>query len=139
MNENDIFNIIDCVNVTHDVNKINNNINSTDYLKVLCLNIRNKMCDVKTLITSYDFTVHIIVLSEIFIYSKEKDCFELNNYKSYFQCRDTNRGGGVVVYVIDSILLNNVHDEYYSENHFIIINLPSHNMNLMAKDRMFMQ
>lgn len=70
MSEN--FELIDSVNIKHNVNKINKSVNSVDFLNILCLNtrsLRNKFNDVRHLITSYDFDIHIIVLSEIFIYS----------------------------------------------------------------------
>lgn len=129
------FNIIESVNIKYNVNKINGSINTTDFLNVLSLNvqsIRNKFNEIKNLIASYDFTVHVIVLSEIFIYSQEQDRYIINNYNSYFLCRDGNRGGGVVVYVLKTITSNKSFELNFMDNSFLNINFSCFKFNLLA-------
>lgn len=129
------FEFIDCVNIKHYKNKISGKINSDDFLNVIYLNIRsvrNKFTDIKNLMTSYDFIIHILVLSEIHINSNEQDRFQLNNYDAFFSCRDENKGGGVVIYVLSTILSKLKYEQCFCESNLLIVNLPVLNCNVMA-------
>lgn len=58
--------------------------------------------------------------------------FQLCNYDSYFVCRDEDRGGGVVMYVLKTIVSVKIFELNFLENNFLLINLPILNINICA-------
>lgn len=138
MNNFDV-NITDSLDIKYNLNKIkNNNINDIGTLNVLYLNIRsirNKFTDIQNLIESYNFTdhflVHILVLTEIFIYTNQHCIFQLSNYTSHFLSRDSKRGGGVGIYIRNEIASVRLYDLCYFENNFLCVNLPQLNLNFL--------
>lgn len=52
--------------------------------------------------------IHVIVLSEIWIYENENINFNLINYNAFFCNRNDSRSGGVVIYVHNSLNANKI-------------------------------
>lgn len=128
------FNLIDCIQIEHYKNNINNTVNSDDFLNIMYVNIRsvrNKFQTLKNTITSYNFIVHIIVLSETHLFTNEESLFQLNNYDAFFSSRDNNRGGGVVIYVLNTLTAIKSFGECFLENNFLVVELPVLKCNLM--------
>lgn len=128
-------NISNNLNIKYHINKVDPNINTNNFLNIMCLNaqsIRNKFNDIKHLIYSYNFTIHIIVLTETFLYTNETKHFHLNNYNHYFLCREERRGGGVAIYVLKSIPSKLSFSVTDADNNFLLVNLPNKNLNVLA-------
>lgn len=74
-------------------------------LNVLYINIRsirNKMSDINDIILTHKKIIHLIVLTETWIYPNEENCFNFNNYTALHNCRDT-RGGGCSIYIREDL------------------------------------
>ncbi len=128
-------NFLNNINIEHSVNKVSIEINSHEYLNILCINVqslRNKLKHIEDLISSFKFTIHVIVLSEIFIYSNEKNKYNLKNYDSHFSCRDNKKGGGIGVFILKSIISQLVYDLCENNNSFLKINLPLLQIDIFA-------
>lgn len=68
---------------------------------VLHLNIRSLRSNFNifiSLISKYLDNIAIIVLSETWIYSNETSYYSIDDFDTYFCCRDINRSGGIAVY-----------------------------------------
>lgn len=94
--------------ILHYENEVNI-INESD-LNILYINIqslRNKLDDLQVLIEGIERetnqSIHLIALSEIWIYENENIQFNLTNYDVYFQNRASNRSGGCCIYVKNEI------------------------------------
>lgn len=73
--------------------------------------MRNKLGDLNDMILANEKTIHIIVLTETWIYPNEQDFFKLHSYTSVHDCRNT-KGGGCSIYIKDGI--NYVLNDKYS-------------------------
>lgn len=92
-------------------------LNSTDVNSFVCncnlfhLNIFH--CNIRSLRSNFDelicylsnlmFPFDIIVLSEIWIKLSETQFYKISGYNEFFQCRDSNKSGGVVIYVRNNL------------------------------------
>lgn len=75
------------------------------YMNILSLPL--KLEEVEFLLSNLGIPIHILVLTETWIadqdISGKKKRFELNNYRSFHDCRKNQRGGGVAIYVLNNI------------------------------------
>lgn len=67
-------------------------------------NFDELICYLKNL----DFQFDIIILSEIWIKDFETKFFAIAGYNEFFQCRDSNKSGGIVIY-IKNVLIDFIH------------------------------
>lgn len=61
-------------------------------LNILYINIRsirNKLDELESIVLNYPETIHIIVLTETWIYTNEQQYFNLKEYSAIHDCRDT--------------------------------------------------
>lgn len=95
---NDLCNIISTINefkfeTKNELNIIHLNIQS----------IRNKIDDIEELILAIENKttkkVHVIALSEIWIYENENKFYNLNGYNAFFSNRKNDRSGGCCFFV----------------------------------------
>lgn len=73
-------------------------------VNVLYMNIRslrNKIDDVKLLVESYA-NIHILIMTETWLYENEVNLFNIPNYRAVHSCREA-RGGGTVIYIHESM------------------------------------
>jgi len=90
---------------------------SSGFLKIIHLNIRSLRSNFDELQAILNLSIneiHVLILSEIWIYDYETPKYSLNGFDSYFFCRDFNKSGGIVVYVKSH--LNLVNDRSFSMN-----------------------
>jgi hypothetical protein len=76
----------------------------------------------------------VIVLDEIWIYSNESNFYNIPGYNSYFECNDTSRSGGIVVYVADSLASHRIHDssKSFTTAEVVHVNISSLHLNVLA-------
>lgn len=114
---------------------IENNIYENGELNVLCLNIRslrNKFELFNNFIDSKNFLIHVIVLTEVWIYSNENEFYNISNYNMYTCNRDNNRSGGVIVYVHTSINSNKINFNSYENNEFVLVELTDFKIQILG-------
>lgn len=105
-------------------------------LNILYLNIRslrNKLDDIVDIIGNKDYgEVHIMVLTETWIYDNETSSFNIEGFNAVHDCRNT-RGGGTSIYVRNSLS--------YTQNNLIVdlcecnvlsIHLVQENLNIIS-------
>jgi hypothetical protein len=72
-------------------------------IKLVCINARSirysKIDEYFALINSIDNSVHIILMTETWLYSSEVDYYNLPGYNAVFNCRTENIGGGTIIFV----------------------------------------
>lgn len=52
--------------------------------------------------------VHVVALTEVWIYENENKYYNLPNYNAYFANRELNRAGGCILFVHESICSSQV-------------------------------
>lgn len=95
-------------------------------LNLFCLNsqsIRNKFEMFINFIDSQEFLLHVIVLTEVWIYSNENDRYQISDYNMYVCNRDSNRSGGVIIYVHNSLNSNQITSISFNNNEFLLVEL----------------
>lgn len=68
---------------------------------IIHLNIRSLRSNFDnfiSLISNYSHMLSVIILSEIWIYNDEISFYSIDNFDSFFCCRNFNRSGGIVVF-----------------------------------------
>lgn len=125
------------------------NINNTKYynneiklmrennLNIIYINIqslRNKIDDLSLLIEKIEKQqkqkVHIIALTEIWIYENENQYYNLNNYNAYFQNREENRSGGCCIFVHEEIISTFIKSINFEKSSFLMIKLNEYDINI---------
>lgn len=105
-----------------------------DNLNILYINIRslrNKLDDLNHILLTSNKKIHIIVLTETWIYSNEKCYFNIPSYTSVHDCRDS-RGGGTCIYVINGLnyVLNSKISVSLGDCNIISVYLPQQNLTI---------
>lgn len=75
--------------------------NRNETLNILYINIRslrNKLDDINDIIKQSQKVIHLIILTETWIYSNEKQFFNINKYNAVHDCRN-RRGGGTSIFI----------------------------------------
>lgn len=128
----------------HNTSKLNvkytKNINELCFknknsLNLFCLNIRsirNKYEEVVNLIELSDYTIHVVILTEVQGYSNENKNYEISGYDLYASNRDTGRSGGVFIYVHSSIKSNCVHSNCNDNTDFVLVELLDYKLKIMG-------
>lgn len=73
-------------------------------LNILYINIRslrNKLDDLNDIVYQ-NKNIHIIILTETWIYANEEQYFNIDKFKAVHNCRNT-RGGGASIYIREEI------------------------------------
>ncbi|XP_055388215.1 metacaspase-2-like [Condylostylus longicornis] len=102
-----------------------NNINQIGNLNILYLNIcsiRHKILELEALVQSYE-NVDIVILTEVWIFENEVDVYNIQNFKSLYNCRNEKRGGGTAIFVSNKLNYNEIEkNEMYNFTVIEIIN-----------------
>lgn len=110
------------------VDQLNKNITKTACsfsLKILQINIRgmnnlSKFDSIKEFLDRYAAEIDVLVVGETWVQSDRTNLFKLNGYKSIFSCRPDSAGGGLAVYIRESIIfdeLGNVQENGFHHIH----------------------
>lgn len=67
--------------------------------------------------------VHVIVVSETWFTNLNVDVMNIPGYNSYHSLRKDKSGGGVSIYVLNSIKTNLLYEEHFDNNNVIVIKL----------------
>lgn len=114
------------------------------------MSIRNKLNDIVLFINGFKCPIHIIIITETWLYKEENMLFDIQGYKAYHSNRlkqnkndndnvnvnvnygHLGRGGGVSMYVSTSLCSVFVNEEYIDNNNYLIINLIQLKMFIIA-------
>lgn len=82
------------------------------------------MDELRCITQSFPSTLHLIILTETWIKSDSEALnLTLANYTHYYNYRNKGRGGGVSIYVHNSLQHNLIEDLYDNDNHFLWIHI----------------
>lgn len=92
--------------------------------KILQLNIRgmnniDKFDRIRDILTLYDGKIDVLVICETWVKAERTKLFNLPGYSSIFSCRPDALGGGLAVYIKESIEFDEVANEHCSGLHHI--------------------
>lgn len=121
------------LNVNYTTNDFSNFKN--DQLNFFCLNsqsIRNKFELFVNFIDSQEFLLHVIVLTEVWIYSNENERYKISDYNMYVCNRDLSRSGGVIIYVHKSLNSNQISSISHNNNEFLVVELLDYKMKIFG-------
>lgn len=105
-------------------------------LNILYLNVqslRNKIDNLKLLVERNNRSKnvpHIIALSEIWIYKNENEYYNLPGYNAYFANRETDRSGGCLIFVLESLDSMMVRCTEYEKSSLLTVKLTKLNINI---------
>lgn len=102
-------------------------------LNILYFNIRScrsKIDYLETYIHSLQQPIHVIVLSETWLYSWE--IFNIQNYQSYHCTRDSDRGGGVSIFVRRDVSSQLILSSHKDVNDFVVVELIDERIKIMG-------
>ena len=101
--------------------------------------LTNKMNEVEVCRTSYPGTLHIIAITETWLTIDNRHAFKLLNYTEFHNVRANSEGGGISIFVHDSlcdtipkILVDLVTP---SRNHFLVLQIPDINYTIAVPYR----
>lgn len=106
----------------------------TDNFNIIYFNIqsiRNKLHDLESVVKSFNFRIHAIVLTEIWIMECENKFFNLPGYTAYFSNRK-NGYGGTALYIIDDISSSFVFEEEFENSSILCIKLLKQNFYIFS-------
>lgn len=99
-------------------------------INCLYLNIRSMRANfdiVKSLIEeikeNFNQTIHVIALSEIWIYMKDNNDYKLENYLSYYSNNEDYRSGGCALFIHSSLQSTQIKQEQFEMSNFITVKL----------------
>lgn len=104
-------------------------------LHIICLNIRslkNKMDELEHFIKKLKKKPQLIIITESWIRKGEEKFFCMQNYCPVFSSRIDCRGGGIAVYVHESIPFEEKVNIQIEKNHVILIRLCDLKINICA-------
>lgn len=130
------------LNINHH-NEIINNKFDKGTVNILYLNTRSlihKLNDVENLIENFPATTEIICISESWLESTHNKFFNIKGYQSFHsnRVRNTNLnkkkgiGGGVSIFVKDTIRANIIHEEDFERSNFLVVYLPDLKIHLIC-------
>lgn len=100
-------------------------------LNILYMNIRscrNKLDLIESCIASLNRMIHVIIFTETWLYPNE--IFNILGYTSFHCTRHNERGGGVSMFVKDSISVTLLFNSQIDISNFIVIELPEYKLKL---------
>lgn len=103
-------------------------------LNVLYINIRsmkNKLEDIDYLLKTSDKEIHVIALTETWLYPNETSFFNIPNYVAVHDCRDT-RGGSVAIYLKQNITYNQVTAPIIDHCNIVGVNLLNYKLRIFV-------
>ncbi|CAH2108466.1 unnamed protein product [Euphydryas editha] len=107
-------------------------------LKFLYANVRSivapgKFDELKCIIKSFSYPLHVIILTETWIKSNdEAKRFYIPNYSHYYSFRPDSRGGGVSIYAHDNLKHTLIDECCLNDSHYIWIHLENFSLDVGA-------
>lgn len=98
------MNLIDNVNISY-YNDASTNISFNEF-NIFFSELRFKKDKLEEYLNLLNVRIHIIIIAETWISSQESETFEINGYNSFHCTRLSGGGGGVSIFVDESILVN---------------------------------
>ena len=103
------------------------------YANVRSIKRQGKFDELQCIIASIKFTTHVIILTETWFKSSEDaDHFQLPNYTHYYSVRTDSRGGGVSIYVHNTLNHSLVDEVYAGGINYLWVRLEKHAVNIGA-------
>lgn len=121
------------VNITYDLDITNINNVSVNNFNCIYLNIRslrNKLDDILLLLSSFNKTIHVLMLVETWLVESEKTITNIPGYNSIHSVRKDKIGGGVSIFVKDNLIFNSVYENVLDNNNILIISLPEQKVHI---------
>lgn len=120
--------------INYDLNDLKiRYVNGINILYMNIQSIRDKMDDMEIFIEQITkkskHIIHIIALSEIWIYRNENSFFNLTNYYGFFSNRQSNRSGGCLIFIHKTIDAREILNEEMNETNILVINIPQYELN----------
>lgn len=111
-----------------ELNKNQSVITSRYKLKVLQLNIRgmnqlSKLDRIKEVLSTFSGNIDVLVIGETWVKENRIGIYSISGYSSIFSCRDDAQGGGLVIYVRESIAYKEISNEHCNGFHHLQIHL----------------
>lgn len=129
-----INNLIQTDNVEHYVNEMKFHEKSLNILHINIQSIREKLDEITLLINNisikYKKIIHIVALSEIWIYENENFLYQIEDYEAFFSNRNGNRSGGCCLYVHSSINAILIEEHEFELSNLLMIKLTKFNINI---------
>lgn len=106
--------------LVHQINRKNQD------LLILYLNtrsIRNKITELELIIKDNPQQIDVIICTETWLYKEEENYVNIPQYKSFYESRNENKGGGVAIYVHNSVSVVNVQAESRENCNSLIVQI----------------
>lgn len=116
----------DPLNRNHHKNNNDSSNNSNNGLVIGLLNIRslkNKLHELETFIKEQTKPPKIFIITETWLKQNEVKFYNINNYQTIANCRETSRDGGVLMFIHNSIKFNLISSEHFDKSHILSIQL----------------
>lgn len=109
-------------------NKNQINVNRRFNLRILQLNIRSmssldKLDKLKASLVSINGNIDVVVIGETWIKENHKSLYSINGFKSVYSCRPDSQGGGLAVFVRNTIVHREILNEHVDGLHHIHVRL----------------
>lgn len=92
--------------------------NDNKFLYLNIRSIREKLHDLELLLQSQNQLIHIIAITEIWIYDNEVNYFNIPGY-TFLYCTRPTRAGGCAIYVHDSLQCNTIYKKDWNGNNVL--------------------
>lgn len=115
----------------HSLSQLNQHLyrsTNKNSLRILQINIRSmgnldKFDELKMFLARYNGTVDVLVIGETWVKEDRKHMYCINGYKSMFSCRENTQGGGLALFVRESIKYEELANEHIDGFHHLHIQL----------------
>lgn len=121
--------------ITASINKFKfETVNGINIIHMNIQSIRNKIDDIEeflmTIAKQTKAKIHIIALSEIWIFQNENKFYNINGYNAYFSNRNDNRSGGCCFFVINELKSTLLNEFEFEKSNFLIIKINKHDLKI---------
>lgn len=107
-------------------------------LKFLYANVRSlvkpgKLDELKCVIKSFSSSLHIIIVTETWIKNEdEAKRLQIPGYYHYYNYRNNKKGGGVSMFVINSLTHNLIENKCCQDNHYLWVHIKNCSLDIGA-------
>lgn len=96
--------------------------------------LRNKLDDIELLILEIEnnikHKIHIIAISEIWIYENENRIYNLDNFNSFISNRQSDRSGGCLLFIREEFDVTVCKNIEFEKSNFLLVRLNRENINV---------
>lgn len=108
--------------------------NAINILQLNIQSIREKIDDLEILIQQIEEKnkkiIHIIALSEIWIFEEENQFYNIDRYNAFFSNRSGNRSGGVIIYIHETLNAIQIENFKLDLTNFLLLKLTDCDINI---------